>query len=341
MDKREGLNASLKKHFKLLTDSGKIHGARYQIAIKNRIVAEGVVGKTDSMVDTQSITKFFTTVAILQLIDKGILKPEDYAASYLPEFQKAPFAQIKLIHLLTHTSGLAALQDTFPERDLDWEADVDRKHVKETWIPAILKKGLFYEPGTQWEYSKAGFCILGEMIGRITGQTAEQYIRDNILLPCEMYNSHWNTQMDSMWKEIPKTTWGLMTPINELVQFGRMIADGGSYNGKRIVSENVLELLERNWLPKDMKDYCWDHGGKPVAYGAGCPVYISGYEKQWTVDEGTIYHEGAGASMLLVNRKRHLAAAWATPFVDTNTWCEDAVKGTANVLWKYIDRLEI
>ena len=336
MNKREGLNALLKKHFQLLTDSGKIHGARYQIALSNKIVVTGEVGVADSLVDAQSITKLFTAVAILQLQEKGLLTLEECVARFLPEFQKKTFAKIRIIHLWTHTSGLVALQDAFPERYLDWEADVDRNHVEATWIPAILSKGLFYEPGTQWEYSKAGFCILGEIIRRATGQTAEEYIRENILLPCNMHRSHWNQQMDSIWEIIPKTAWGLRIPIDELLQFGMMLAEGGIYKGKRILSESSMEALEKNWLSPDMKDYCWDHGGKFIAYGAGCPIYISSYEPQWAVGEGTIYHEGSGACMLLVNRQKHLAAAWTTPFVDSEAWCQEAVKGTASELWKHL-----
>lgn len=330
------LNKALQSHLQMLTDEKKLHGARYRVALCCNIVADGVVGTVNSLVDIQSITKMFTAVTILQLQEKGMLSLQDSVAKFLPEFQKVPFSEITILHLLTHTSGLAALQDAFPERDMDWETDVERTKVKETWIPAILNKGLFFEPGTKWEYSKAGFCILGEIIQRLTGQKAEEYIRNNILLPCEMTKSHWNPDMDPIWDEIPKTAWGLLVPLDELVRFGAMLAESGVYNGKRVLSEKSVEAMETNYLPPDRKDYCWDHGGRPVAYGAGCPVYVPGYETQWTVGARTIYHEGAGASMLLVNRKERLAAAWSTPFADQIGWCEEAVKGTADVLWKYI-----
>lgn len=330
------LNKVLQSHLQTLTDEKRLHGARYRVALCCNIVADGVVGTTRSLVDTQSITKLFTAVAILQMQEKGLLSLQDSVAKFLPEFQNAPFSEITILHLLTHTSGLVALQDAFPKRDIDWEANVDRTNVKETWIPSILNKGLYFRPGTKWEYSKAGFCVLGEIIKRLTGQKAEEYIRNNILFPCEMTRSHWNPDMDPIWEEIPKTAWGLLAPLDELVQFGIMLAESGVYKGKRVLSEKSIEALETNYLPPDRKDYCWDHNGKPVAYGAGCPVYVTAYEPQWTVGERSIYHEGSGASMLLVNRKERLAAAWSTPFTDPSGWCEEAVKGTASVLWKYI-----
>ena len=63
----------------------------------------------------------------------------------------------------------------------------------------------------------------------------------------------------------------LFTPIGELAQFGQMLANGGIYNGRTLLGEESLKAMETNQLRDDMRDFCWDHGGKRVAYGAGCP----------------------------------------------------------------------
>ena len=338
MIKNEVLNQALQLHLKRLTDEKRLHGARYRVALCRTIAAEDSVGTTEEFVDLQSVAKLFAAVAILQLQEQGKLTLSDSVARFLPEFQEEPFANITMLHLLTHTSGLAAIQDAFPERDLDWEAEVDRERIKESWIPAILKKGLFYEPGTKWEYSMAGFCILGEVIERVTGQKAEDYISEQILVPCRMIKSYWDPDMDPIWDVIPKTAWGLLAPLEELVQFGTMLAEGGVYEGRRVLSEASVALLETDFTPAEMRDYCWDHGGRRVAYGAGCPIYVPGFEPWWTVGEGSIYHEGSGACMLLINRKERLAAAWQVPFTDRHGWCEEAVKGTASVVWEHLMR---
>lgn len=329
------LEKQLRLHLQSLIDAKQIHGAAYCVSAGHRIVAKGRVGVAAPFTEIQSITKMFTAVSILQLQEKGRLRLTDYVADFLPEFAKEPFSGITIRHLLTHTSGLAALQDAFSERDIDWEADVDPQNVKESWIPAILKKGLFFVPGSRWEYSKAGFCILGEVLQRITGKRAEDYILENVMLPCDMKKSHWKDAAGSIWDTIPQTAAGLTSPMEELVQFGSMLAEGGIYNKRRVLSEDSVLLLEKNQLPPEMKDFCWDHAGRSVAYGAGCPVYVAGCEPQWSVGEGTIYHEGAGASMLLVNRAEKLAAAWSVPFCQKGEWCEEAVKGTADVIWSY------
>jgi len=331
------VNKQLQSHFCKQIQEKKILGAAYEVSWRGSVIAQGESGTADSFVDIQSITKLFTAVAILQLREQGELSFHDPAAKFLPEFAVPEWEKITVMHLLTHTSGLVALKDAFPDRAIDWEAELSADSTKEEWIPAIMRKGLFFAAGSKWEYSKAGFCILGEIIQRITGQRAEDYIKNHILLPCGMRRSFWKEERDDIWAVIPQTAAGLFTPMDELVQFGTMLAAGGDYQGKQILREASVRELETNQLPSGMRDYCWDHAGKYVAYGAGCPVYRSEYEPQWKVGENTIYHEGAGASMLVINRAKQLAAAWSTPFSDPTAWCEEAVKGTATVLWQAMD----
>ncbi|MCI8308336.1 MAG: beta-lactamase family protein [Lachnospiraceae bacterium] len=332
LDNKEPEN-KLRHHLQNLLEENQIRGADYCICVEHTVVAKNKLGVVPELTELQSVTKMFTAVAILQLREKCGLRLTDCVSEYLPEFAEEPFSDITILHLLTHTSGLVALQDAFPERALDWEADVDKSSVKDSWIPAILKKGLFFAPGSRWEYSKAGFCVLGEIIRRITGRKAEDYIMENIVLPCDMKKSRWMDAADSVWDTVPQTAAGLAAPMYELAQFGSMLAQGGIYKKRRVLNEESVLLLEKNQLPPGMKDFCWNHGGKYVAYGAGCPVYVPGYEPQWNMGEGTIYHEGSGACMLLVNRTKRLAAAWSTPFCREDVWCDEAVKGTAGVIW--------
>lgn len=333
MESRNELERQMLLHLQTLINEKKITGAEFEVSCMGERIARGKLGISDYYVDIQSITKMFTAVAILQLHEQGELRLDDFVAKFIPEFQRQSFSEITVLQLLTHTSGLAALQDAFPERNMDWEAELS-SGAKGKWIPAILHQGLFYQPGTKWEYSKAGFCILGELIQRITGLAAEEYIQKHILLPCGMKESHWRMQDDGIRDIVPQTAAGLFVPIGELVQFGMMLAQGGVYEGRRILEEASIQKMEQNQLPDGMRDFCWDHAGRVVTYGAGCPIFVN-EEPQWTVGERSIYHEGAGASMLFVNRKECLSAAWNTPFYDKNMWCDEAVKGTAAVMWKY------
>lgn len=78
MTKTNELNKVLQSHLQTLTDEKRLHGARYRVALCCNIVADGVVGTTKYLVDTQSITKLFTAVAILQMQEKGLLSLQNF-----------------------------------------------------------------------------------------------------------------------------------------------------------------------------------------------------------------------------------------------------------------------
>lgn len=373
-------NHDLDIHFQKLIRERKIRSASYCIAKDSKIVACHAMGdmdlgngttreiRTDTIFEIQSITKWITAAAILILKERGELSLTDPAGHYIEEFNQEPFSKITIMHLLTHTSGLVPLEDAFPNRDLNWEAHVDTQDVARSWIPAVLKMGLSYEPGRRWEYSMIGFCLLGEIMKRITGERAEDFIRREILLPCDMRETHWKWEITEKWaqryqirtekhrqqyasalvqgksawidycagwREIPETAGGLMSTLQDLIRFGIMLAEDGSYGRRQILQEESLRLFEENQLKPGMRDFCWDHGGRPIAYGAGCPTHDPSINKQWRIGRYTLYHEGAGACMLMVNRKERLAAVWDVPFWTENSWYAEPLRDAANIIWEH------
>lgn len=368
---------NLDLHFKKLIQQKKIRSGSYCIAKDGNIVFTNAIGdmdlgngkkrkaNIDTIFEIQSITKMITAAAILILRERGALSLSDRAGVYLTELNQPPFSKITILHLLTHTSGLVPLEGTFPDRDLDWKRYLDKQDIARSWIPAVLQKGLFYEPGSRWEYSMIGFCILGEIIARITGKRAEDFIRREILIPCEMYETHWKREVtkeyakryqirterhkqqyalsklqgEMAWidycagyAEIPETAGGLMSTVTDLIQFGIMLSQDGNYKGKQILKEHSLQLLEENQL-KNVRDFCWNHGGTYIAYGAGTAIYDPDFDKTMHISKKTIYHEGAGTCVLMVNRKDRLAAVWDTPFWTEQEWYAEPIKDTATIIW--------
>ena len=373
------VNYELDEHIRNLISQGKIQSGSYCIAKNGEVVSCNAIGnmdlgngnykqvRLDSIFETQSITKLITAVAILILQERGQLSLHDRVGSYIKEFNREPFAEITIMHLLTHTSGLVAIEGSLAGEDLEWQSHVDKNDVANSWIPAVLEKGLSDKPGSSWKYSMAGFCLLGEVIARVTGERAEDFIRREILNPCEMSETHWKREITdewakryqvrtekhrkqyaraqvegksawidycTIWDEIPETAGGLMSTVQDLIQFGIMLAAGGVYKGKRILQEDSFRFLEENQLKEGTRDYCWDHGGSRIAYGAGCPVYNPEFERDMKVSERTFYHEGTGTCVLMVNRKDALAAVWNVPFRKEDEWYAEAVKDTASIIWK-------
>lgn len=106
-----------------------------------------------------SVTKQFTSMAILQLYDKQMLQINDYVEKYFPGTLNGKKITIK--NLLTHTSG-----------------------IKES-----LDEELSFTPGTQISYSNTGYNLLGKIIEKVSGMSYEKYLQENIFKPLGMKNT--------------------------------------------------------------------------------------------------------------------------------------------------------
>jgi CubicO group peptidase (beta-lactamase class C family) len=121
-----------------------------------------------------SMTKQFTAASILLLEDRGKLKTDDLVKKYLPD-APASWDKITIYHLLTHTSGIsddAAKYEPGPPEKLVFRD-----------VP------LNFQPGEQWAYTDLGYMVLGYLLERITGQTYEEFVRQNIFSPLGMNDS--------------------------------------------------------------------------------------------------------------------------------------------------------
>lgn len=334
----------LNNHISQLIEKDIIVSGNYCLARSGHIFANQAIGTTPDMpFAIQSITKMFTTVAILRLMEENKLRLNQRVCEVIPEFQREPFDTITILHLLTHTSGLVAWEGVLPGVDTCWYPRIDESNVKQSWIEAILSFGLYHEPGEAWVYSMAGFTILGEIIGRIAGMQAEAYIRKTIIEPCEMTDTFWGWERPwerfpvfLKWREIPETAGGLISTAKDLAQFGIMLAEGGTYHGTYIIGEESIRLLEENQIREGMREYCWGHEGERITYGAGCSLYTGEFPEDIRVSKRTIYHEGLGVCVLMVNRRDRFAAVWNMPFKREDEWYAEAASEPATIIWKGI-----
>jgi CubicO group peptidase (beta-lactamase class C family) len=121
-----------------------------------------------------SMTKQFTAAAILLLEDRGKLKTDDLVKKYLPD-APASWDKITIYHLLTHTSGIsddAAKYEPGPPEKLTFH-----------------DKPLNSQPGEQWAYTNLGYIVLGYLIEKISGQSYEEFVHQNIFKPLGMNDS--------------------------------------------------------------------------------------------------------------------------------------------------------
>jgi len=131
-----------------------------------------------------SVSKVFTSTAILQLKEKGKLKLDDAFIKYFPDF---PYPDITIRNLLSHTSGL-------PDYEL-FEKQINENPDKiftiNDVIPSleIWKQPLNPEPGTKWKYSNTNFCLLALLVEKVSGLSFQKYVQQNIFSPLEMHNT--------------------------------------------------------------------------------------------------------------------------------------------------------
>lgn len=170
--------------------SSEVPGLQYVVVAAGRILLEyagglaEVAGRKAMMPDTTltaySMTKTFTAVAILQLVERGKLSLDDVVDQYLPSGQYRGHG-ITLRQLLAHTSGIP---NPIPLR---WvHAVEEHASFDETAaLAAVLRENpkLVSEPGRKFAYSNIGYWLLGKVIEQVVGQSYQSYMKENILRP--------------------------------------------------------------------------------------------------------------------------------------------------------------
>ena len=134
-----------------------------------------------------SITKQFTAASILLLEERGKLKVNDPVKKYLPD-APAAWDKITIFHVLTHTAGIPSFT-SFPDYR-SWEASPT---TPEKLVARFRDKPLEFEPGEKWNYSNSGYVLLGYLIERISGQSYEKFLQENIFAPLGMHDSGYDS----------------------------------------------------------------------------------------------------------------------------------------------------
>lgn len=135
-----------------------------------------------------SLSKSFTALAVMQLVEAGKIDLEAPVQAYLPWFQtadKEASARITVRHLLHHTSGFSEVEGALRNLDRSPAEDALEKSVR-----ALSNARLNAAPGERYEYSNTNYDILGLLIQTVTGIPYETYIEDNIFAPLQMRSSY-------------------------------------------------------------------------------------------------------------------------------------------------------
>ena len=241
----------------------------YRRAFGNRALKPEKLPMTvDTIFDIASLTKVVaTSTAVMQLAENGKLDIDDPVIKYWPEFGVNGKEGITVRQLLTHYSGLRADLPLKPE----WSG-------YETALKMIIAEKPEYPPGTNFEYSDINFQILGELVQRMSGQPLAEYCGEHIFKPLGMKDTFFNPSRELRSRIAPteypygnkkKLLWGevhdpvamrtggvsghagLFSTAADLAVFAKMLLNGGSLNGVKILNPDTIERMMTPQSPPD------------------------------------------------------------------------------------------
>ena len=323
-----------------LVDRGAIPGAVSLVARHGEVAQLEAVGyqdiqtktpmRTDSIFQIMSMTKPFTGVAVMMLVDEGKLELRRTVESYLPEFrnqmveEKLPNGRVS-IHkparamtvrdLMCHTSGLGG--------DPNGALKDNPRKLNTPLAEAVRFYGmqkLEFDPGTKWRYSNMGIATLGRLIEVASGEEYMHFIESRILKPLGMQDTfffapkekrnrialvhkHMDGRLVHSGDEIlagdstkfregavyPAPEFGLYSTASDLLKFYQMMLNGGSYEGKRYLSQASVETMVQVYTP-DVKPSGWLGG---TGYGLTWEIVNQPEGMLLLHSMGTFGHGGA------------------------------------------------
>ena len=326
------LAADLEPEIRRAMLEGQIPSASIALVSGDKVIWTGAYGesnlwaRTPATVNTVyligSTFKAMSTIALLQQMEKGKFKLDDPVSKYL-DFQiqgDDPKNPVTFRHLLTHTSGLEGDFGAVPV----WSNDAP------TALDEYVRKSLkvAHPPMTKVEYSNAAFTFIGYLVEKFSGVPFRQYIQENVFKPLEMNSTAFDPTPDMDERlSVPYVVnkEGKQEPTVRIraavfpagIVYGTienqanwLIANlnGGSFKGKRIISEDTLNQMMT-------RQYDQFKGGIEGIWGNE----TAGFGLTWwaQVREGDRYFAHSGSlsgytAFLLGNRDRKFGFAILT-----------------------------
>lgn len=159
----------------------------YQRTFGKANIELGVNMGTEQVFRLGSLSKQFTAVLILQLVEQGKISLQDDIRNYLPEFPEKKHV-VSIEALLTHTAGVINYTGL-----ASFNQEVKRKDLSpKQLIDLFSGQALEFEPGTDYKYSNSGYVLLGYLLEKIYGKTYAQVVQEKIFGPLGMRHSYYD-----------------------------------------------------------------------------------------------------------------------------------------------------
>ncbi|WP_338870137.1 serine hydrolase domain-containing protein [Spirosoma sp. SC4-14] len=170
----------------LVAEQGKII---YQKSVGYADVNRHMKNTDTAQFNLASLSKPFTAIAVLQLVQKGKLKLDDPLITYFPDF---PYSSVNIRHLLTHTSGLPSLER---QEDDYIKAHPDEFISAQTVYAHLIeqKKALAGQPSDAWRYNNMNYMLLAMLVEKIDRMPFADYMQKAVFTPAGMKKTYVRT----------------------------------------------------------------------------------------------------------------------------------------------------
>jgi CubicO group peptidase (beta-lactamase class C family) len=183
------MNIRLSKKFKGVVSISIDNHVVYSKATGCQDFGNQVSNQLNTRFATASAGKIFIAVAILQLIEQGLISFEHEIGEIIPIDWKAIDPTITVFELLVHTSGIP---DYFDESIMSeyselWH-DIPNYRIRKSLdlFPLFIDKPMMYPKGTRFQYNNTGFVVLGHIIEVITKHSFDEYLKEHVFKPATM-----------------------------------------------------------------------------------------------------------------------------------------------------------
>jgi len=211
-----------------------------------------------------SLTKPVTAAAVALLVERGQVLLDDRVGRYIPAFRGDERRKVRVIHLLTHTSGLP---DMLPEN----VALRSRKASLEAFVEGTCRTPLLFAPGTGCRYQSKGILLLGAIVESVAGMPLRDFLAREFFAPLGMADSclglgslprervarvnitpeeaqtdwHWNSDY---WRDLGAPWGGMHATVEDYARFLWLFLDGGRSGARQVLARSTVQTMLANQI---------------------------------------------------------------------------------------------
>jgi CubicO group peptidase (beta-lactamase class C family) len=255
----------------------------------------------DTMYSICSVSKLFTSVAVMQLRDAGKLSLEDPIAKHLPWFTMKPAEggrEATIVGALTHSAGLPR------ESDYPYWSGAFEFPTREMVMQRVGTQQPLYPADRYYQYSNLGLTLAGEIVAARSGKPYDQYVRDSILTPLRLTNTYPEIPLEEKGQRLAQgfsarrrdgtrapvplfqtrgiaPAAGFASTANDLAKFAMWQFRLRDASADPVLDPRTLrEMYRPHWVDPDLKTFwgigfaTWKDGETVfVGHGGTCPGF--------------------------------------------------------------------